>query len=75
MYDDEEGDGRTPWTDSAYWPDYIGSVDEKKSACKKCGRPIVWGVTKKNGKYIPMDPLVGGGGQLKSHFETCPEKT
>ena len=62
----------------------------KSSTCRGCGARIVWGLTKKNGKAVPMDPPekryvnVGTGTTASpeveiqrtwlSHFATCPKR-
>jgi len=47
-------------------------IDETATiqACRSCGKPVWWGVTK-NGKACPFD-VIGRERTAQTHFSTCP---
>src|SRR5438094_7831760 len=42
-------------------------VEGDKGTCRSCGAPIVWVISPKSGKKMPVNP------DGRSHFSTCPQ--
>ena len=60
--------------DETRFPGWLAELSPDISACRKCGKSIIWGKTR-NGKSIPIDVPEEGEVSAEvyvSHFATCP---